>query len=173
MATLADNPRPAARPSRRVREACGSLEAHLGHALFRALSDPNRIRLVVALASRCRDCSVNELAACLTVDVSVVSRHLAALKAAGVLHAQRRGKEVRYAIRCAELATTLRAIADAIEVCCPPADAPGTCACGPSCGASCAPARPAPPTSTPQTSALARRAPNASARRGQRKGASR
>ena len=56
------------------------------------------------------------------VDQSVVSRHLAQLREAGVLSAERRGKQVYYSVRVAELVRTLRAIADALERCCPVSD---------------------------------------------------
>ena len=52
--------------------------------------------------------------------MSVVSRHLAILKDAGVIDAEKRGKAVYYAVRYERLADTFRAIAGAIESCCPP-----------------------------------------------------
>ncbi len=52
------------------------------------------------------------------MDISVVSRHLATLRDAGVLQAERRGKEVFYTLKASSLVSTLRAIADAIETCC-------------------------------------------------------
>lgn len=96
-----------------------SLEELLSHQLFKALGDPNRIRLILALVERCRTCTVGELAECMTVDASVVSRHLALLRAAGVLKAEKRGKQVLYTIQFDHLAETLRGIADAIEACNP------------------------------------------------------
>jgi ArsR family transcriptional regulator len=101
------------------RDAYRSLEELLSHQLFKALGDPNRLRLILALVERCRTCTVGELAKCLTVDVSVVSRHLAMLRAAGVLRAERQGKQVLYTIQFDHLAETLRGIADAIEACNP------------------------------------------------------
>ena len=121
-------------PKARVARACVSLDGLLGTGLFKALSDPNWARLLVALAGKCRDCSVGELAQCLTVDASVVSRHLAQLREAGVLHAERSGKEVRYSIVLTRFAETLRGIADAIDECCPPgasACMENQCGCGP------------------------------------------
>jgi DNA-binding transcriptional ArsR family regulator len=105
-----------------VPESYHSLEELLSHQLFKALGDPNRIRLILALVERCRTCTVGELAECMTVDVSVVSRHLAMLRAAGVLRAEKQGKQVLYTIQFDHLAETLRGIADAIEAC-KPADA--------------------------------------------------
>lgn len=91
------------------------LGAVLSHQLFRALSDPTRIRLVQLLAEHCRACSVSELANCLDVDLSVVSRHLALLRAAGVLRAAKHGRTVMYEIQFDALAESLRGIADALE----------------------------------------------------------
>jgi ArsR family transcriptional regulator len=96
-------------------ESTGDLGAVLGHQLFRALGDPTRVRLVDLLAERCRACSVSELAECLDVDLSVVSRHLALLRAAGVLRATKTGRSVLYEIQFDPLAETLRGIADALE----------------------------------------------------------
>ncbi len=87
----------------------------LFHQLFRALGDPTRARLVELLAERCRACSVSELAGCLDVDLSVVSRHLALLRAAGVLRATKTGRTVLYEIQFDAVAETLRGIADALE----------------------------------------------------------
>ncbi|ARQ70617.1 hypothetical protein CAG99_18795 [Streptomyces marincola] len=83
--------------------------------MFRALSDPTRVRLVVLLAERCRACSVSELAECLDVDLSVVSRHLALLRAAGVLRATKSGRNLFYEIQYDALAEALRGIADTLE----------------------------------------------------------
>lgn len=87
----------------------------LSHQLFRALGDPSRVRLLDLLAERGRACSVSELADGLDVDMSVVSRHLALLRAAGVLRATKTGRNVLYEIQFDALAETLRGIADALE----------------------------------------------------------
>ncbi|MCP4094422.1 MAG: helix-turn-helix transcriptional regulator, partial [Planctomycetes bacterium] len=60
--------------------------------------------------------TVSELADCCGVHLSGVSRHLAMLRDAGILDAQKSGREVRYELRREELANTLRLIADAIEI---------------------------------------------------------
>ena len=95
----------------------------LSPRLFKALCDPNRLAMLARLAHSCAPCTVSQIAECCPIDLSVVSRHLAQLREAGILHAERRGKEVRYSLRTRELVQTLRAIADAIERCCP--DQPG------------------------------------------------
>lgn len=96
-------------------EAAVDLEHVLSHHLFRALADPTRIRLVTLLAEQCRACTVSQLGDCLDVDLSVVSRHLATLRAAGVLRATKSGRHVYYEIQFDALAESLRGIADALE----------------------------------------------------------
>ncbi|QSB15970.1 winged helix-turn-helix transcriptional regulator [Natronosporangium hydrolyticum] len=93
----------------------GDLGTVLSHHLFRALGDPTRVRLLDLLAERCRACSVSELAECLDVDLSVVSRHLALLRAAGVLKATKAGRSVLYEVQFDAVAEVLRGIADALE----------------------------------------------------------
>jgi ArsR family transcriptional regulator len=93
----------------------GDLDAVLSHQMFRALGDPTRVRLVDLLAGRCRPCSVSELAECLDVDLSVVSRHLALLRAAGVLRATKTGRTVLYEIQYDAVAEALRGIADTLD----------------------------------------------------------
>lgn len=98
---------------------CGPIDRLLDPELFKALCDPTRVGLVACIAKCGRGCSVSEVAACCSVDTSVVSRHLATLEKAGVLMSEREGRVVRYAVRYADLSTTLRALADAIDSCCP------------------------------------------------------
>ena len=88
--------------------------------LFKALCDPSRMAVFSCLARCAEPQSVSEIASCCTVDISVVSRHLALLKQAGILGLEKRGRCVFYSIRYGELAASLRACADAIEACCPP-----------------------------------------------------
>ena len=104
---------------------CGRLEDLLHPRFFKALCDPNRVALIVGLSKRRGSCSVGELSACCPTDLSVVSRHLAILRDAGILTAQKQGKQVHYTVRSGQLVKALRSIADAIEVCCPSPDAIG------------------------------------------------
>jgi ArsR family transcriptional regulator, arsenate/arsenite/antimonite-responsive transcriptional repressor len=96
---------------------CGGLAELLPPRLFKALSDPRRVALLARVAACAQGCTVTEAARCCAVDLSVVSRHLAQLRDAGVLEATRRGKEVVYAVRAAALAEELRALADALARC--------------------------------------------------------
>ena len=100
------------------RRCCGQLDRSLSPAFFRALADPTRLALLVRLAGCRRPTTVSELACCSPVDVSVVSRHLAILRDAGLVEAEKRGKQVLYTV-CYDLVTeTLRSMADAVEACC-------------------------------------------------------
>ncbi len=99
-------------------------------ALFAALADPTRAALLACMVRCGRPCTVGEVASCCSVDLSVVSRHLRALKEAGVLESARDGRTVAYRVRAAEVCRTLRDLADAIETCCPSVG----CEQGESCG---------------------------------------
>ncbi len=105
------------RPS--SRRCCTNVGKLLEPRFFKALGDPNRVALLSRLAKCRRPCGVSELVGCCGVDISVVSRHLAMLRDAGILRAEKRGKEVYYSVQCEEVVGTLRRIADAIEACCP------------------------------------------------------
>ena len=103
---------------------CEAMDDVLEARLFKALCEPTRLTILATLAQDGAPRTVTDIARDLPVDVSVVSRHLAMLKDAGVLSAERRGKEVRYAVRYAGLADTFRAIARALDACCPPGKDP-------------------------------------------------
>lgn len=100
-------------------DSCCDIENLLSPALFKALADPRRIGLLAHLAQCEGPRTVSALAEISDIDLSVVSRHLAMLRDAGILKAQKKGKEVLYQVRYNELARTLRAMAGAIEACCP------------------------------------------------------
>jgi DNA-binding transcriptional ArsR family regulator len=101
-----------------IRRRCCNLVARtLEPGFFKALGDPNRIALLARLAGCCEPRTVGRLNECCPVDVSVVSRHLAILRDAGIVQAQRRGKEVYYSVNFTRLVQTLREMADAIETC--------------------------------------------------------
>lgn len=86
---------------------------------FKALCDPNRIAILIELAECAAPRTVSQIADGNPADISVVSRHLAILRDVDILDASRRGREVYYSVRYATLATTLRAMAEAIDACCP------------------------------------------------------
>ena len=65
-------------------------------AALRTLAHPERLRLVEALEAGPR--SVGELTAALGRPQATVSQHLMRLRAHGLLRAERKGRQVRYAI---------------------------------------------------------------------------
>lgn len=106
------------------------LDKLLNPDLFKALGDPTRLQLLACLAKCGRSCTVGEVAQCCDVDLSVVSRHLSHLEDAGILTATKKGRTVSYSVRFTDLAGSLRALADAIDSCCP-------ASCGPNCKCGC------------------------------------
>jgi ArsR family transcriptional regulator len=104
----------------RREQCCRGLADCLDARLFRALCDPGRIAIVLRLVSLGRPAAVSEIAACCPQSLSVVSRHLAVLRDAGVVEARRKGKEVHYSPSYPALAARLRGAAEALEACCPP-----------------------------------------------------
>lgn len=104
----------------------------LDPALFKALGDPTRVKLLACLMKCGRACLVGEVAECCEVDLSVVSRHLQALARAGVVESAREGRMVAYRVRYEPLAARLRDLAAAIEACAPQTEA--------GCGSCCVPA---------------------------------
>lgn len=108
-------------------ESSANLDGLLSPALFKTLADPNRLALLLRLAAAGQPATVSALGGCCERDLSVVSRHLARLREAGIVTAERRGREVHYQLT-SDLASTLRAIADALDACCPPGGCvPSTC----------------------------------------------
>jgi DNA-binding transcriptional ArsR family regulator len=107
------------------KSCCAALERRLSPAFFRALGDPNRLAILVALSDGGRERTVSTLAGCCPVDLSVVSRHLRTLREAGVVEARKQGKEVFYRVRFDTVVAMLRSLADALEACCPPARGAG------------------------------------------------
>lgn len=81
----------------------------------RALGDPARARLLSCLLKCARPCGVSEVAACCSLDLSTVSRHLAKLAGAGLVESEKSGREVRYRADAEALAGAFRTIADAID----------------------------------------------------------
>lgn len=100
---------------------------------FKALSDSTRIQLLSCLMKCARPCSVGEIAECCSVDLSVVSRHLQVLERSGLLESSKQGRTVSYTVRSSDVCSRLRALADAIEQCCPtsPKDSEAGGCCGP------------------------------------------
>jgi DNA-binding transcriptional ArsR family regulator len=121
--TQASKSRPATPKQAAARKT--TLDRELDTDLFNALADPTRASLLACIAKCGRGCTVGEVAECTSVDLSVVSRHLALLARTGILDATKEGRAVRYQVRYEEVATALRSLASALEGCCPK----GSCDC--------------------------------------------
>ena len=80
-------------------------------AVFAALADPTRWRLLGTLAQR-GEGTATTLAADLPVSRPAVIKHLGVLDRAGLVTRQRAGREVRYRVEPARLDETARRIAD-------------------------------------------------------------
>lgn len=89
----------------------------LSPQFFKALCDPTRLTILGDVARQDEPATVSRIAGCCAIDLSVVSRHLATLRDAGILKAEKRGKEVHYSLRTDDVVGRLRALADALEGC--------------------------------------------------------
>ena len=115
-----------------MKTCCSDLNELLVPRFFKALGDPTRVAVLATLTEGGCSCTVSQVAGCLPVDLSVVSRHLRVLREAGIVTAERVGKEVHYRVSYGALVRTLRQIADAIESCCPDGKPVGPgCRCDP------------------------------------------
>jgi ArsR family transcriptional regulator, zinc-responsive transcriptional repressor len=79
-----------------VRPARSSSDYAAAGDLLRALAAPVRIAIVLEL--RESPCCVHDLVDALAAPQPLVSQHLRVLKAAGVVHGERRGREVVYSL---------------------------------------------------------------------------
>jgi DNA-binding transcriptional ArsR family regulator len=82
-----------------------------GPAVFSALADPTRWRLLGTLAQQ-GEATATTLAAELPVSRPAVIKHLGVLDRAGLVTRRRAGREVRYRVEPARLDATARRIAD-------------------------------------------------------------
>src|SRR5271157_4179535 len=105
--------------AQRSGSCCGGLKDLLSPKLFKALSDPRRLALLVRLAEARAPRTVGVVAQGSGVDMSVASRHLAILREAGIIECEKRGKEVWCVVQSRKVVKVLRELADALEACCP------------------------------------------------------
>jgi DNA-binding transcriptional ArsR family regulator len=77
-------------------DAVSTLPQGPADRVFAALADPNRRRLLAAVASS--PATATELAGGLPISRQAVVKHLSALADAGLLERERRGREVRYRV---------------------------------------------------------------------------
>lgn len=91
------------------------LEQLLSPRMFRALGNETRIGFLVTLSNASSALTVGDIAQSSSVDMSVVSRHLAILRDAGFVQSRKIGKEVWYSIRARDVAQMLRDLAECLE----------------------------------------------------------
>jgi DNA-binding transcriptional ArsR family regulator len=84
--------------------------AQTADAVFAALADPTRRRVIEILAQRATETATG-LAAELPISRQAVAKHLGALKRARLVRAQRRGRETQYSLDAAALAEVERWVA--------------------------------------------------------------
>ncbi|MGF1465632.1 MAG: ArsR/SmtB family transcription factor [Sandaracinaceae bacterium] len=95
-----------------------ALSRHLRPEVFKALADASRLSLLARLAATPEPLNVSAASDCCGVHVSGTSRHLKMLERAGVVVAERRGREVVYRLAADQIVGFLRGLADALEACC-------------------------------------------------------
>jgi len=78
--------------------------------MFRLMSDPTRLRII--LASLDRPVPVGEMADKLHISASLVSHHLRLLRAARLLQAERRGRQVFYMVGDSHIRSMLSDMVD-------------------------------------------------------------
>ncbi len=91
--------------------ALGEEEAEATAALFRALGDPARVRIVNVLATRRRAVCACELGGPLGLSQPTVSHHLRKLTDAGLLEREQRGRWAFFSLR-SDAVEKLAAVAD-------------------------------------------------------------
>jgi len=65
--------------------------------IFKALGHPARLAMVIELGKG--ECCVHDLQQIVGTDISTVSKHLTVLRAVGLVEAEKRGKQVFYALK--------------------------------------------------------------------------
>jgi len=76
---------------------------------LKALAHPVRLCIVHNLLSQ-GGCSVGNMQECLGVSQSLTSQHLARLKSAGILKAERKGKSIEYSVDDALAKSVIRVL---------------------------------------------------------------
>ncbi len=81
--------------------------------VFATLSDPNRLLILKALSDK--EKSVNRLAIELNLSQPLVSHHLAALRASGLVKAKKAGSFAFYSISTKKIADLINSLEEALE----------------------------------------------------------
>ena len=83
-------------------------------AVFKALADPTRREILRLL--RQREHSAGDLAACVTVSKPTLSGHLAVLRAADLVDAEKNGTTITYRLKMSVLEEALMAFAGSVGI---------------------------------------------------------
>lgn len=109
-----------AAPPERLRGVCEPIKARLSPSrvsdlsdLFKALSDPIRLQIVVALRDAADQVCVCDCTAAFDVSQPTMSHHLAKLRDVGLLTGTRQGTWMYYQLR-SDLPATARRVIDAL-----------------------------------------------------------
>ena len=81
--------------------------------VFSTLSDPNRLLIIKALGEK--EKSVNQIAIELSLSQPLVSHHLAALKATGLVKAKKEGSFVFYSTATKKITDLVNSLEDTLE----------------------------------------------------------
>jgi DNA-binding transcriptional ArsR family regulator len=118
MATTKPRPGPAARA-----KIASDLRSILACPLFAALCEPARVAILEFLTARGRS-DIATIAEQFPQDRSVISRHLAALGAAGLVRREKQGRNVFFEVDGVAAVNQLEAILERfrklVPLCCPP-----------------------------------------------------
>ncbi|MEN8163769.1 MAG: metalloregulator ArsR/SmtB family transcription factor [Acidobacteriota bacterium] len=94
-----------------------AVELWLQPEIFKALADETRLAVLARIAVAGRPMTVSEIKDCCGIHLSGVSRHLIQLRRAGLVHAEKDGREVRYRLQADDVIALLRGLADSLESC--------------------------------------------------------
>jgi ArsR family transcriptional regulator len=83
--------------------------------MLKALADPMRLQVLSRLMPGGKEYTVTEVASCCPKHLSVISRHLGVLRKAGLVLAEKRGKEVFYRLDAEAVADLLIELARTLK----------------------------------------------------------
>ncbi len=93
------------------------MQTWLRPEVFKALADETRLAVLARIAVAGRAMTVSEITDCCGIHLSGVSRHLQQLRQAGLVQAEKDGREVRYRLQADDVIVLLRGLADTLESC--------------------------------------------------------
>ncbi len=94
-----------------------AIQSWLRPEVFKALADETRLAVLARIAVAGSAMTVSEIKDCCGIHLSGVSRHLRQLRLAGLVQAEKDGREVRYRLQADDVIALLRGLADSLESC--------------------------------------------------------